>query len=413
MKRFLVFLIVVLLAGASTARAENTVVWISLDGLRNDYVQRAAAPNLTRLEREGAFTNQEHPIFPSLTFPNHIAQVTGTTVDRSGIPMNSFFDEATGQNYSFPALASLIRAEPIWITAKRQGLRVAVIDWPVSNAQTGQWKSDYFTDHYDTVRSDAQRLEQVVAILKKDHGLPPLRLIMSYMAGVDHAGHQFGPEDADNINHAVLQADATIGAFQKSVLAWFDATHAADDELYFIVSTDHGMESIHEQVSLERLLGPDLVAGTKIVTSGPMGSIYFTSVPEAEKSSRADQIVAALKNVDYATAWKAQDVPAQYHYSDPSRVGEVVVMLKPGYTFSNLRITATQPAHKGLLGMHGYDPDASPKLLGAAVIWRYRHPMNGVDVGPIVNTQWYATVVKLLGIQPAPGADPRPIALPQ
>jgi predicted AlkP superfamily pyrophosphatase or phosphodiesterase len=414
MKRSFGFLIIVLLAGASPARgAENTVVWISLDGLRNDYVQRAAAPTLTRLEQEGAYTNQEHAIFPSLTFPNHISQVTGTTVDHHGIPMNSFFDEGTGKNYVYPTQDSLIRAEPIWVTAKRQGLRVAVIDWPVSNAQTGQWKSDYFTDHYDTVRTDAQRLDQVVAILKKDPGNPPLRLIMSYMASVDHAGHSFGPEDAENMNRAVLNADAALGAFLKSVLAWFDATHSDTDDLYFIISTDHGMETMHEQVSLDRLLGPELVAGTKIVASGPMASIYFTDIPDAEKAERANQILAKLKTVDYATAWKAQDIPASYHYSDPTRIGQIVVALKLGYTFSEFRITATQPAHPGLRGMHGYDPAVSTKLLGTAIIWHYHHPMHGADLGPIVNTQWHATVARLLGIQPAPGADPRPIPLPQ
>jgi predicted AlkP superfamily pyrophosphatase or phosphodiesterase len=413
MKRILSFL-VVLAIGASIARAEQaTVVWISIDGLRNDYVQRAQAPTLMRLEKEGAFTNRERAIFPSLTFPNHIAQVTGTTVDHHGIPMNSFFDPATGKSYSYPGDASLIRAEPIWVTAKRQGLRVAVIDWPVSQAQTGQWKSDYFNDHYDTVRTDAQRLDQVVSILKKDPGNPPLRLVMSYMAALDKAGHSYGPEDELHINKQVLDTDATLADFLSSVIAWFDATHPSTDDLYLIVSTDHGMESIHEQVNLDRLLGPELVQGTKIVTSGPVASIYFTDVPEAEESARADRIIAALKDVQYATAWKAQDVPASFHYSDPTRIGKIVVILKPGYSYSSIRISATQPAHKGLLGMHGYDPASSTKLFGTAIIWHYRHRMNGADLGPIDNTQWHATVAKLLDIQPAPGADPRPILLPQ
>jgi hypothetical protein len=155
------------------------------------------------------------------------------------------------------------------------------------------------------------------------------------------------------------------------------------------------------------------LAGTKIVTSGPMASIYFTDIPEAQKSARADAIIAALKDLDYATAWKAQDVPAAFHYSDPTRIGQIVVLLKPGYTYSSMRISATQPVHKGLLGMHGYDPAASIKLLGTAIIWHYHHPMNGANLGPIDNTQWHATVAKLLGIQPAPDADSRAIPLPQ
>jgi predicted AlkP superfamily pyrophosphatase or phosphodiesterase len=76
MMRVIAFLVAVLAAAASLARAgQTTVVWISLDGLRNDYVQRSGAPTLTRLEKEGTYTNQERPIFPSLTFPNHMPRL--------------------------------------------------------------------------------------------------------------------------------------------------------------------------------------------------------------------------------------------------------------------------------------------------------------------------------------------------
>src|SRR5262245_18739270 len=74
---------------APKPRAGNaTVVWISIDGFRHDYLARIAPPTLSRLAREGAYTTQQRPIFPSLTFPNHIAQVTGTGVDRHGIVLN-------------------------------------------------------------------------------------------------------------------------------------------------------------------------------------------------------------------------------------------------------------------------------------------------------------------------------------
>src|SRR6185437_13564118 len=113
----------------TTPSAPATVVWISIDGFRGDYLQRFKPPTLTHLAIEGAFTTSERPIFPSLTFPNHIAQVTGTRVDVDGIPANDFYDTATRQTYNFPDDGGLIRSEPIWITAKRQGLRVAKIDW--------------------------------------------------------------------------------------------------------------------------------------------------------------------------------------------------------------------------------------------------------------------------------------------
>src|SRR5256885_572819 len=122
--------------GCAQPAPRTTVLWISVDGLRGDYLKRADPPTLMRLAHAGAYTTQVRPIFPSETFPNHIAQVTGTTADHTGIPTNAFFDTATGQRYSFPDDSALIRVEPIWTTAKRQGVRVAVIDWPMSYKQT-------------------------------------------------------------------------------------------------------------------------------------------------------------------------------------------------------------------------------------------------------------------------------------
>jgi predicted AlkP superfamily pyrophosphatase or phosphodiesterase len=88
MKRILSFLLVLLAIGASIAASiaragQATVIWISIDGLRNDYVQRAQAPTLMRLEKEGAYTNRERAIFPSLTFPNQINRQLFVAAQRS------------------------------------------------------------------------------------------------------------------------------------------------------------------------------------------------------------------------------------------------------------------------------------------------------------------------------------------
>ena len=78
----------------------------------------------------------------------------------------------------------------------------------------------------------------------------------------------------------------------------------------------------------------------------------------------------------------------------------------------SLSPAATQPVGGGQKGAHGYDPAACPAMLGGAVIWKYGSNAGGRDLGPIDNTQWHATVANLLGIQPAAGADSRPVRLP-
>ncbi len=385
---------------------KTTVVWISIDGFRGDYLERFKPPALTRLAHEGAFTSTERPIFPSLTFPNHIAQVTGTRVDVDGIPTNDFYDTATHQTYNFPDDGSLIRSEPIWITAKRQGLRVAVIDWPMSHNQRGEFKSDFFEHSFDTKETDAQRLDHVADMLDSDHAKVPLRLVLTYISHVDSTGHKYGP-DSPQLEKAVLDADATVDKFTKAVLQWFDKTHGKDDELYVLLTTDHGMQPVHTSVNADRLLGIDLVTGAKIVTSGPVANIYLNDLPADQKSARADAIVNKLKSIDYLHVWKADDVPAADHYADPTRVGDVIALLKPGYHWTSQRNAATMPALIG--ATHGFDPAECPNMFGFAIAWRYRHPLTSHDLGPIDNTQWHATVAKIHGNDRSPKSDDRAI----
>ncbi|MFT3786257.1 MAG: alkaline phosphatase family protein [Tepidisphaeraceae bacterium] len=363
-----------------------------------------------RASREGAFTNRQRSVFPSLTFPNHIAQITGTTTDRHGIVLNDFYDTSLKESFSFPNRPDLIRTEPIWLTAERQGVRTAVIDWPVSQAQRGTLHASYFGDAFDKAETDDHRMNRVLEILKTDQNVTPLRLVISYVSHLDTTGHRVGPESND-IEKGLLETDATIGRFIDAAVEWFKSTHPTG-ELYIVLTTDHGMVQVHTLVSLERLIGVDLVKDTRVVPSGPVACIYLDQLPEVERAARARAIVEKFSGVGYARAWMTKDVPASYHFAAPDRVGDVTVLLDPGYAFTKERNATTMPAVNGRRGMHGYDPAASDDLLGTAIIWRLRKPIGGVDLGPIDNTQWHATVAKLLGIEPGKEADQRAIVAP-
>jgi hypothetical protein len=165
------------------------------------------------------------------------------------------------------------------------------------------------------------------------------------------------------------------------------------------------MQPVHTLVNLEKLVGSDALTGAKVVGGGPLANIFLAP----EHRDQAAAIVEKLKTNSFISAWLAKDVPADLHFADASRVGDVVAVLAPGYTFSSNRGAATQPAKSGPYGMHGYIPADCPNMHGEAIIWRDGQPLGGRDLGPIDNTQWHATIAKLLGIDPAKGADPRAI----
>ncbi|KAI7870440.1 nucleotide pyrophosphatase-domain-containing protein [Spinellus fusiger] len=60
-----------------TVLFEPTVLLISLDGFRNDYLERNVTPTLTHFASKGIRAEYMQPSFPSMTFPNHWTLVTG------------------------------------------------------------------------------------------------------------------------------------------------------------------------------------------------------------------------------------------------------------------------------------------------------------------------------------------------
>ena len=63
---------------AAAQQAKPYVVLVSLDGFRYDYVKKYSAPNITAMATRGASAPDGMiPSYPSTTFPNHLALITG------------------------------------------------------------------------------------------------------------------------------------------------------------------------------------------------------------------------------------------------------------------------------------------------------------------------------------------------
>jgi predicted AlkP superfamily pyrophosphatase or phosphodiesterase len=112
-------------------------VLVSLDGagaaLMDDAVARGLMPALARLRARGATAAGSAGNLPQKTAAAHAALFTGSWADRSGIAGNvmsmagaSVAEQADG--YSSTGL----RAEPIWVSVARQGLRASVASAPQS-----------------------------------------------------------------------------------------------------------------------------------------------------------------------------------------------------------------------------------------------------------------------------------------
>jgi predicted AlkP superfamily pyrophosphatase or phosphodiesterase len=405
-------------AAEAPAAGKNTVLWISVDGNRGDYVDRGQSPFLKSLMEHGAYTKQLVPIFPSLTFPSHVSEATGVGAGLHGIVSNKFKDTSLGQEYNMPSDPNLLQAEPIWITAARQGVRSAVWDWPLSQKEdklpAGSPHATIFnpSDKFDQNETDTQRLENLVDVYRKDFDVPnhqePLRLLMGYCFAIDHAGHVAGPE-AEATTKAVHEADQVLQKIVEEVADIFQKHAQPGDKLYVLITADHGMDTVKTLVNARKLIGGADVPDSVVVdTSGSLANVYLNDVPGPQRDAVKQAIIARLKDAPFVKFWLREDLPEKFAYANNSRTGDIVINMQAGYDFSTHIDGITAPAEsdaRAMKGMHGYDPAEDRKMLGFAVLSCWGSELPGKDLGEVSTLRLHPTVAKLLGIKPAAGAS--------
>ena len=145
---FVVVSVLLLISPLAFAAKEQTVVMISIDGLRWDYIEKHGAPNLKAMGEQGVRAQKMQPVYPSKTFPNHISVITGLLPVNHGIVDNKFCDKArNNQCYSMgkgQKDSTWVRGTPLWNLVKMHGLKSAVYFWPESDARFNGMTPDYY-----------------------------------------------------------------------------------------------------------------------------------------------------------------------------------------------------------------------------------------------------------------------------
>ncbi len=114
-------------------RRQTKVALVTLDGsssvLLTNAMTRGVMPNLARLRASGAFTDSVTTTLPGQTAVAHATIYTGAWPSRHGIMGNRIYSPGQGPMDGFASTSLL--AEPLWITAARQGLDVTVVAAPL------------------------------------------------------------------------------------------------------------------------------------------------------------------------------------------------------------------------------------------------------------------------------------------
>jgi len=392
------FAALLLLLGAFRADAKPLVILLSLDGVRHDYLDRGSLPAFERMAREGARADALVPIFPSTTFPNHVALATGTHADRHGIVANRFLDAELGE-FDYGNDARFLDAEPLWAAAERQGVAAATFFWVGSETDWRGVGARHRRAPFDSKVSEREKVAQILAWLDLPEPERP-GLVMSWWHGADHAGHRHGP-DARQTTAALRAQDRELGR----LLAGLDRRGVWGETTLFVVS-DHGMTSYEKTADVRAVLAE---AGIRARVLHAVASAQI-HLKRPEQAARAVEVLRALPGVE---AWARAGLPERLRYRHP-RAGDVVALAEPPVALlpandRGARFGGLARLLGGALGAHGYDPARFASMHGVFVALGRGVPA-GARLPRVRAIDVAATVATLLGIAPPASSEGAPIA---
>ena len=370
-----------------------TVILISIDGFRSDYLDKYEPPNIRSLAQSGVRAKWMKPSFPSKTFPNHYAIVTGLYPQNNGIVENNVFDKASNTTLTMSNREEVKNSrwwlgEPVWITAEKQGQKTAPYFWPGSEAEIEGVRPTYWQAYDGKVPNDV-RVDSILHWLDGPAAERPTFLTL-YFSDVDNAGHDYSPDSPETRN-AVLNVDAEIGRLVTGLNA-----RGIGSKLNIIIVSDHGMatQDPKNTIILDELFDPGLAE--KVFWTGEIVSIF-------PKAGTEDQIYKTLteKLPPQAKVYRKAEMPARFHYSNSPRIAPLLVLPQEGWTLiTRARFDEKAKRNEGLKGGHGYDnelPSMRAIFIAAGPAFK-----RGVVIEPFENIQVYDVMAKILGLKPAP-----------
>jgi predicted AlkP superfamily pyrophosphatase or phosphodiesterase len=372
------------------ADLQPTVILVSFDGFRWDYLSKAPTPNLRRLIERGVHARNLIPSFPSKTFPNHYSIVTGLYPGHHGIVANNIFDPPTGRTFA-TAQREEVRdpmwwaGTPIWTLVERAGGKSAPLFWPGSEAPHGGVMPTYWQP-FDENRPASARIDQVLNWLDQPTALRPTFLSL-YFEDTDSAGHANGP-DSPEVRDAIMRDDAYIGRLMEGL-----TRRGLDDRVNIVVVSDHGMTAVDDTrvIVADDYLSPDEVGISDI---NPTLGVF-------PKAGKEDEVYRRLAKAPHLTVFTRDQTPATWHYRDHPRVPPILGVADEGWQVLRRATAASIAARtiRGQRGTHGYDP----QLMSMRAIFIAAGPAfkRGVTVAPFENVSIYDVLARILRVAPA------------
>jgi hypothetical protein len=396
--RFLIPLAWLTFSSAAAPLSAQTVLMISIDGLKPEYVTQAdtygvRSPNLRNFILNGAYAEGVTGVLPTVTYPSHTTLVTGVWPADHGVLNNIQFDPLRKNNGAWYWFADAVKVHTLWQAAHDAHLATASVSWPVTvdapgiDANIPEFWGLYgsgvnnsmleafarplgllnemearlgpYAQGTETLADDEVRTKYALDIIAKRK---PRFLTVHLLAldAIEHATGPFSPE-------AIKTIDALDGMVGQLMAA--EVTNDLDTTT-FIVS-DHGVAAVDKSVNLTiPFIQAGLVTLAPPVPNQPAAIASWQAMPwgaggtaaillndaknkkvrgDVEnllKKLAADPANGILKILDGAQARAIGGFPD----------AAFVVAFKPGYKIGNA-LTGDLVTASDQKGTHGYLPE--------------------------------------------------------
>ena len=360
------------------AEQEQSVVLISIDGFRWDYIEKHDAKNLKIISEQGVRATKMRPVYPTKTFPNHVSIITGLLPVNHGIVDNRFCDTERNECYKMGKGkddSTWLNGIPLWNLAQMQGVKAATYFWPESDARFNGMLPDYFY-HYSKHSDYQKRVDQIIQWLSLPKAQRP-RLVVSYFSLVDSMGHEYGP-DAQQTYDAVQQLDSLMADLHTRL-------KALDENINLVIVSDHGMASVDPSMSIkiDSLPKDD---NFMVQNTGPRVLYYAKPNSKADIKGFSKKLAKAADG-RYIVLTDQQK--RDYYYDKGPRVGDIVLQTTAPRVFTDSKMAS-------YLGTHGYayTDDMAATFIATGPAFK-RH----VQLDEVNNLDVYPLIAKLLGLK--------------
>lgn len=391
---------------------------VSVDAMHTDDLPFARTlPAFARILERAAIAEVEG-IYPSVTYPNHTAQITGCPPATSGIFNNLQFQPGRGDASEWFWDAGLINVPTIFIAARQAGLSTAAVQWPVTAKDPHiDWLIpeiaspqvfDGLDDQYSQTTNEQSLIRYVLPnlhLVEKErrkgkyfpfvNALAPQILraerpdvMFVHFVEVDTARHAegtYGP----HVEQALREVDATLGALLTALTETGDV-----DRTNIVVVSDHGHIDTEQHTNLNtvfaergflrvdeegRLLDYDAFC----LGAGLSGQIFLGEGITAERRSQVAALLAEIEadpQYRIEKIWTAEQTRRDYGLDGPF---DWVVESEPGVIVGMAWdrrpvVKKGEEDYPPPVGAHGHAPrhGGQPVFIGSGPAFR-----PGVDLG--------------------------------